>query len=130
MRHYLFLCLVALISLSGCNPLSDEAKEIAGNYFIPELSEKVPVMELGKNGKCTITALRENVLKYSVQGKWNVKKDSLIIKLDPSSLTFEGDSSLIGNVPEVISRKITGHNDFMLQLEKDSVTYYYQRRNE
>lgn len=86
-------------------------------------------MELHKNASCIIRAIKPGVLTYSVEGKWNVENDSLIIDLDPASLTFEGDSTLIAHIPTRVAQKVVGHNDFSLQLETGGITYLYQRRN-
>lgn len=114
----------------GCSKLSSEAKEIIGTYYNPEISQTEPVMELHKNATCTIRAIKPGVLSYSVEGEWNVKKDSLIMTIDPATLQYDGDSTLIGNIPTRIARKITDHTDFSLQLEQNGVSYMFNRRNE
>lgn len=121
--------LAALTLMCGCSHLSKEAKEIVGTYYNTELSQTEPVMELHKNASCIIRAIKPGVLTYSVEGKWNVENDSLIIDLDPASLTFEGDSTLIAHIPTRVAQKVVGHNDFSLQLETGGITYLYQRRN-
>lgn len=125
----LSLTAVGLLS-SSCSGLSNEAKEIVGTYYNTEISQTEPVMVLKKDARCIITAIKPGVLTYSVEGKWNVENDSLILRLDPESMTFEGDSTLIGTIPVRVARKVTGHNDFSLQLENGGVSYLYQRRNE
>lgn len=87
-------------------------------------------MQLRKNATCVITAIKPGVLTYSVDGKWNVENDSLIMELDPATVSHEGDSTLIGEIPTRVARKIASHNDFSLQLENDGVSYLYQRRND
>ncbi len=121
---------LASMLLTGCGKLSDEAKEIVGIYYNPEISQTEPVMELHKNATCLIRAIKPGVLTYSVEGKWNVENDSLLLTLDPATLKHDGDSTLIGNIPNHVARKVAGHNDFSLQLENDGVTYLYQRRAE
>ena len=121
--------LAALTLMCGCSNLSKEAKEIVGTYYNTELSQTEPVMELHKNASCIIRAIKPGVLTYSVEGKWNVENDSLIIDLGPASLTFEGDSTLIAHIPTRVAQKVVGHNDFSLQLETGGITYLYQRRN-
>lgn len=125
-----FISLALLVILGSCSKLSKEAKEIAGIYFNPEISQNDPVMELHKNATCVIRAIKPGVLTYSVEGNWNVENDSLIVTLDPKTLKFEGDSSLIGNIPTHIERKVIGHNEFSLQLEQNGVSYMFQRRQE
>ena len=60
----------------------------------------------------------------------DVGVDSLIIELTPGSIRFDGDSTLIGDIPTRVARKIISHNDFSLQLESGGVSYLFQRRNE
>lgn len=132
MKHSLrfSLLLLGVIALTACSRLSKEAKQIVGTYYNPELSQTEPVMQLRKDATCTITAIKPGVLSYSVDGKWNVENDSLIIELAPKSVRFEGDSTLIGSIPARAARKVVSHNDFSLQLESGGVCYLYQRRNE
>ena len=85
-------------------------------------------MELRNDATCVIRAIKPGVLSYSVDGKWNVEHDSLIVRLDPGSLKFVGDSTLIGHIPEKIAQKVVSYNDFTLQLETDGISYLYQRR--
>ena len=113
---------------AGCSRLSSEAKEIVGTYYNTELSQTEPVMELRNDATCVIRAIKPGVLSYSVDGKWNVEHDSLIVRLDPGSLKFVGDSTLIGHIPEKIAQKVVSYNDFTLQLETDGISYLYQRR--
>ncbi|WP_168185166.1 MULTISPECIES: hypothetical protein [Duncaniella] len=116
------------MNLCACSHLSKEAEEIIGTYYNTELSQTDPVMELHKDAKCIIRAIKPGILTYSVDGKWNVENDSLIVTLDPESMTFEGDSTLIGRIPTRIAQKVVSYNDFSLQLETDGITYLYQRR--
>lgn len=122
--------LIASAALCSCGKLSKEAKAIVGTYYNTEVSQSEPVMVLKKNADCVVTAIKPGVLTYSVKGTWNVKNDSLIMELDPTSITYEGDSTYIGTVPTYMARKIVGSTMFALQLEKDGVSYMYQRRNE
>lgn len=122
------LAAVCATGLAACSHLSKEAKEIVGTYYNTELSQTEPVMELHKDAKCVIRAIKPGVLTYSVEGRWNVENDSLTMTLKPESLTFEGDSTLIGTIPGRIAQKVVGYNDFSLQLETDGIVYLYQRR--
>ncbi|MCM1076772.1 MAG: hypothetical protein NC411_05380 [Bacteroides sp.] len=115
--------------LCGCSHLSREAKEIVGTYYNTELSQTEPVMELRKDATCLLRAIKPGVLTFCVDGKWNVKNDSLVIDLKPETIKFEGDSTLIGEIPSHISQKVVSYNDFSLQLETDGINYLYQRRN-
>lgn len=125
----LTLAIAAFPLLCSCSHLSKEAKEIVGVYYNTEVSQTEPVMELHKNASCILRAIKPGVLTYSVEGKWNVENDSLIIDLDPETLTFDGDSTLIANIPERVAQKVVSHNDFSLQLETGGVSYLYQRRD-
>lgn len=120
--------LAALVILSGCNRLSQEAKEMVGDYYIPEVSEDTPMMELNSDGKCVIRAIKPGVLTYSVNGKWNVINDSLKIRLDASSVVSEGDSTLIGNIPETIEKAVVNYNGLTLTVNLNGINYYYVRR--
>lgn len=126
----LSLILFGVISMTSCSHLSKEAKQIVGTYYNPELSQTDPVMRLNKDASCVITAIKPGVLTYSVDGKWNVINDSLIVELSPETLKFDGDSTLIGAIPQRVARKVISHNDFSLQLESGGVSYLFQRRNE
>lgn len=116
-----------MLSVTSCSKLSSEAKEIVGNYIIPEVSQTEPVMELNRDATCTVRAIKPGVLTYSVEGTWNVERDSLVMDLDPSSLKVEGEASMVGEIPVHSARKVVEHNEFNLQLEKDGVVYYYKR---
>ncbi|MCM1138890.1 MAG: hypothetical protein NC311_07285 [Muribaculaceae bacterium] len=126
--YHIFLLLFLATAVSGCSKLSPEAKKITGTYYNVEISRELPVMELNKNATCVVRAVRPGVLTYEVEGTWNVENDSLIMTINHSTLHLEGDSSLVGNIPTKISRKIIDCNEFSLQLEHDGVTYIYQRQ--
>lgn len=131
MKNALILacCAPGLLAATACGGLSSEAKQIAGDYFNTELSQTEPVMELGKDGRCVIRAIRPGVLTYSVDGTWNVENDSLVIMLDPSTLQSRGDSTLIGDIPERYAVRIIDHTDFNLTLEQGGASYLYTRHN-
>lgn len=126
----LFLLLTAALSMAtvSCSRLTREAKAIAGSYFIPEISEEDPLLELNSDATCILRAIKPGVISYSLSGRWNVKNDSLVVEINPESLSFKGDSSLIGTISEHYSRKITGYNDLTLTLEKEGVQYVYYKR--
>lgn len=126
----ILLSLSLPVMLAACGGLSDEAKKMTGNYYIPEISEETPLMELSKDGSCVIRAVKPGVLTYSVPGKWNVLRDSLLIELDPAKVTYEGDSTVIGHIPSMISKRIVSYNEINLEVETDGIVYSYHRRNE
>ena len=112
---------------SACGRLSSEAREIVGNYIIPEVSQTEPVMELNSDATCCVRAIKPGVITYTVRGVWNVENDSLVMTLDALTLSVEGDSSLVGEIPSHFSSKLLEHNDLSMQLERDGVVYIYKR---
>lgn len=122
-----FLCVSVLC---GCSDLSSEAKEMVGNYYIPEVSQDDPLMELNSDGTCIIRAVKPGVLTMSVPGKWNVLRDSLLVRLDPSGLVTVGDSTLVGNIPLEMKKAVVDFNGSSLTLEYDGVQYVYLRRGQ
>lgn len=124
----MLLPLAGIMLLQSCSDLSGEAKKIAGNYVIPEVSQDTPVMELNRDASCVVRAIKPGVLTYSVGGTWNVENDSLIMLLDASTVKVEeGDESLVGNIPSRSARKVAGYTDLSLELESGGVIYYYKR---
>lgn len=124
------LLAVAAAGLTACGGMSDRAREIAGVYYIPEVSEDTPLLELDTDGSCLVRAVKPGVLTYEVPGKWDVLRDSLIIHTDASKLKFMGDSTLIGHVAKVIAKRVSGFNGISLTLAKGGIEYVYHRRNE
>lgn len=122
--------LLAGCMLSSCSHLSSEAKEMVGNYFIPEVSQDTPLMELNADGTCIQRAIRPGVLTMSVPGKWNVLRDSLIMEFDPTGLQTEGDSTLVGNIPLTLKKAVVNFNGSTLTLEHEGVQYVYLRRGQ
>lgn len=119
----------AMLLMQSCGKLSGEAKEIVGNYIIPEISGSQPVMELNRDATCVVRAIRPGVITYSVRGTWNVENDSLVMILDRTTLEVEGDETLVGDIPERSARKVVEHSDLSLELENDGILYYYKRIN-
>lgn len=115
--------------LGGCSRLSSEAKEMIGNYYIPEVSQDMPLMELNSDGTCVMRAIKPGVLTISVPGKWNVLRDTLFIENTPAELTAEGDTTLIGNIPENMAKAVINFTGVTLTLESDGVEYVYLRRS-
>lgn len=117
-----------LAMASACSHLSSHAQRIAGDYYIPEVSEDQPIMELRSDGTCTFRAIRPGVLTYQVEGEWDVDGGMLTASLDTASVTFTGDSTLIGKIPQQVSRRIIKDSDTSMDLEQDGVAYTYHRR--
>lgn len=123
------LALLAAIAATGCSRLSGDARRIAGNYYLDALSHADPVYELRDDATCTIRAIRPGVLSYAVDGSWNVVGDSLIAILDPATLSWEGDSTLIGDITTRYGRHLVASDDHSITLEVDGVNYTYRRHN-
>lgn len=119
---------VSLLSTAGCSGLSSEAKKMTGDYYISEVSNDVPVMELHGDGTIIQRAIVPGVLTYSVKGRWNVKNDSLIVKKNSAPFDIEGDSTLIGEIPPGMSKAIVAFNGVTLTLRQNGVDYVYFRR--
>ena len=52
--HGLLSILAGTMLIQSCSHLSSEAREIVGNYVIPEVSDNVPVMELNRDASCLV----------------------------------------------------------------------------
>lgn len=118
------------VTTAGCSKLSPEAREITGRYYIPEVSADVALMELNDDATCVMRAVKPEVIVYEVPGTWDVRNDSIVMTLYPERLSFEGDSTLIGNVASSIKKHITDHTDLTLTLEDDGIEYTYQRKKQ
>ncbi len=115
---------------SSCSHLSSEAKEMIGVYYQPAISENEPVMELNDDGTCVIHAIKPEVMSYTVNGKWNVVNDSLLIETDGVVAEVTGDTTQVsvGNIPTHISYAITSFNGLTLTLNREGADYAYSRR--
>lgn len=122
--------LAATAALTACNHLSNEAREMVGDYYLTAVSENEPVMELRDDGTCTLHAIKPGVMSYTVNGEWNVESDSLIIMTDGKVASLEGDTSVvrIGAIPPRKSYAITDFNGLNLTLNQEGNDYMYQRR--
>lgn len=126
-KIFMSTALMAAMLCCGCNHLSSRAKEMIGNYYIPEISEDVPLMELNSDGTCTYRATN-GILTISADGEWNVENDSLVIDLDPATVDTRGDSTLMGNVAAHISKYVIDFNGINLTLSDRGTQYVYHRR--
>ncbi len=127
MKKIILLCF-ATIALTACNHLSSRAKQMVGDYYIQEISYSEPILKLNGDGSCVMTAIKPGVVTYSVEGKWNVEDDSLVIDLNPKKITWEGDSTLIAKVPEHVSYSIVSYNDITLEIENKGINFALHRR--
>lgn len=128
MNTKMLVFLAAAAIAVSCSPISKDAKKIVGNYYIPEVSDSTPLMELNADGTCTVRAVRPDVLTYSVDGRWDVRHDSLLITLDSATLRWEGDRELIGDIPGRLDKKVLSFNGRLLSLESDGINYVYTQR--
>ncbi len=129
MKYKILLpALVLAIAATSCSGLSKEAKEMVGEYYIDEVSIDSPVLVLKSNGTVVQRAIKPGVLSYSVKGKWNVEHDSLIIKNDTVPFDIEGDSTLIGEIPQRMSKAVVAFNGITLTLRSGGADYVYFRR--
>lgn len=129
--HTFTLAAIALtLTLHACSGLSSRAKQMTGDYYLPSVSENEPVMELNPSGKCVLHAIKPDVMSYTVEGKWNVKDDSLIIKTEGKAQNVTGDTTVVrvGNIPTHISYFISDFNEHTLTLQRDGNDYVYSRR--
>lgn len=118
------------MALTACGGgLSDEEKAIVGNYYIPEVSDALPLIELHPDGTSVMRAIRPQVLTYAVDGTWHIDGDSLIIVNDLSSIEVDGDETLIGDISARSAHAIASKTDLTLSLIHDGgVIYEYHRR--
>lgn len=120
--------LLLLVAATSCHRLSSEAKKMIGDYYITEVSNDTPVMELKSNGTVIQHAIKPGVLSYCVKGRWNVKRDSLIIVNDPKPFDIEGDSTMVGDIPERQAKAVVNFNGTSLTLRHNGADYVYFRR--
>ncbi len=126
---FIFLAvLVAGTAATSCHRMSKQARAIVGTYYIPEISPDIPLLELRDDATITVRAVKPQVLTYSVDGVWDVVNDSIVATLDPTSLKWEGDSSLIGSLPTDYRRRIDEYTSQSLIIERDGIKYVYKRK--
>ncbi|MDE6324187.1 MAG: hypothetical protein K2L46_01150 [Paramuribaculum sp.] len=126
----LFSAILLFCVTTACNHLSDEAENMIGNYYLTTVSENEPVMELKSDGTCILHAIKPGVLSYTVNGQWNVERDSLLITTDGKAASVTGDTTLvrIGRIPTEKSYAIAGFNGLSLTLTQDGNEYVFTRR--
>ena len=130
-RTMTLIAATAFLSVFGssCNHLTDEAKEIVGDYYINEISDRTPLMELNDNGKAIYRTIKPEVITISAEAEWNVVGDSLTFEIDQEKINVDGDPTLVGKIPDRISKKIVAHDDWSLTLEQNGVNYVYRRHH-
>lgn len=124
----LFGTAITALALCSCSPLSDEAKEMVGNYYINEVSVEKPVLELRDDGTVLQHAIKPGVLSYAAKGTWNVERDTLFIEFEPQAIDIVGDPTLVGSIPKHLNRAIIDFNGITLTLRSEGADYIYHRR--
>lgn len=120
--------LLGCAGMAACHRLSEKARNMTGHYYITEISEDEPLLELNADATCTVRAIKPGVLTYAVNGTWNVEDDSLIVWVEPTIVEMRGDSTLIGNIPDRIARKLQEFTGTSMTLRSDGNDFVYLRR--
>ncbi len=135
MRLFKFRLLVTLFAAAalcavtmGCHRLSEKARQMPGHYYINEISQDLPLLELNDDATCIVRAIKPGILTYAVAGRWDVVGDSLVIEVEPVLTELHGDSSLVGDIPARLARRVQEFTGTSLTLRHDGSDYVYLRR--
>lgn len=135
MRLFKFRLLVTLFAAAalcavtmGCHRLSEKARQMPGHYYINEISQDLPLLELNDDATCIVRAIKPGILTYAVAGRWDVVGDSLVIEVEPVLTELQGDSSLVGDIPARLARRVQEFSGTSLTLRHDGSDYVYLRR--
>lgn len=135
MRLFKFRLLVTLFAAAalcavtmGCHRLSEKARQMPGHYYINETSQDLPLLELNDDATCIVRAIKPGILTYAVAGRWDVVGDSLVIEVEPVLTELQGDSSLVGDIPARLARRVQEFTGTSLTLRHDGSDYVYLRR--
>lgn len=135
MRLFKFRLLVTLFAAAalcavtmGCHRLSEKARQMLGHYYINEISQDLPLLELNDDATCIVRAIKPGILTYAVAGRWDVVGDSLVIEVEPVLTELQGDSSLVGDIPARLARRVQEFTGTSLTLRHDGSDYVYLRR--
>ncbi len=135
MRLFKFRLLVTLFAAAalcavtmGCHRLSEKARQMPGYYYINEISQDLPLLELNDDATCIVRAIKPGILTYAVAGRWDVVGDSLVIEVEPVLTELQGDSSLVGDIPARLARRVQEFTGTSLTLRHDGSDYVYLRR--
>ncbi len=135
MRLFKFRLLVTLFAAAalcavtmGCHRLSEKARQMPGHYYINEISQDLPLLELNDDATCIVRAIKPGILTYAVAGRWDVVGDSLVIEVEPVLTELQGDSSLVGDIPARLARRVQEFTGTSLTLRHDGNDYVYLRR--
>lgn len=123
------MAFAGLVTLCSCGGMSQQEKDMIGNYYIPALSDTKPLMELKEENHSVLRAIRPGELAFSVEGTWHVRNDSLVIDNDASSIAIEeGDPALVGTVADHVAYPILSYDETTLRIERGGIIYDYHRR--
>ena len=135
MRLFKFRLLVTLFAAAalcavtmGCHRLSEKARQMPGHYYINEISQDLPLLDLNDDATCIVRAIKPGILTYAVAGRWDVVGDSLVIEVEPVLTELQGDSSLVGDIPARLARRVQEFTGTSLTLRHDGSDYVYLRR--
>lgn len=118
-------------AMTACSGLSEREEAMVGKYYIPQVSDTYPLIELNGDRSATLRAILPGELTYSVDGRWEVSDDSLIIVNQAESITIEsGDPALVGRVAPRVAWPIKRFDESTLSIEKQGITYDYRRRKD
>lgn len=120
---------VAAVSaiVAACSPLSPEAREIVGKYYINEVSDDTPLVELNSDGTSVMRAIRTDVLTVIVPGTWDVTGDSLVIVNDMNAIKAIGDTSIMGSIAPRSAHRIIERTPTSITLDINGLSYQYHR---
>lgn len=80
MRLFKFRLLVTLFAAAalcavtmGCHRLSEKARQMPGHYYINEISQDLPLLELNDDATCIVRAIKPGILTYAgpAVGMWS-----------------------------------------------------------
>lgn len=124
-------CAAVAMLFAACGGMSEQEKRMVGSYYIPDITDSRPLIELHADGSSLMRAVRPGELSFFVTGTWSVDNDSLIILNDASSITIEeGDPAFVGDVSPRVAYPIVRYDETTLCIEKHGVIYDYHRRVE
>ena len=112
---------------AACSSLSPEAREIVGKYYINEVSDDTPLLELNADGTSVMRAIRTDVLTVTVPGTWNVNGDSLVIVNDMDAIKAIGDTSIMGHIAPRSAHRIVERTPTSITLDINGLSYQYHR---
>lgn len=119
---------IAGATLCGCSGMSREEKELIGDYYNQQLSDKLPMFELKDDGTSVVRNIDPGVLVMEIDGTWSLTGDSLVIVNDQLTLRLQGDTSIVGEIAPRVARRIVSHDGRNIIMSKDNIEYLYIHR--